>query len=93
MVGKTVMTRNLDCEWVFLSDKPNYPMPRFFLAIETRPTRTVTQGLPPFVCAVNGKALLGCRVPWVVASPWTVNQTPSNPSVTHNVFDQLRCYR
>ena len=32
---------------------------------------------------VNGKALLGCRVPCIVASPWTVNQTPSNPSVVH----------
>ena len=35
---------------------------------------------------VNGKALLGCRCPCIVASPWTVG-TPSNPTVDHTVFD------
>ena len=35
---------------------------------------------------VNGKALLGCRVPCIVASPWTVGD-PSNPSVNHVIFD------
>lgn len=35
---------------------------------------------------VNGKALLGCRVPAVVISPWTVGN-PSNPAVNHTVFD------
>jgi phospholipase C len=35
---------------------------------------------------VNGKALLGCRVPCVVASPWTVG-TPTNPTVNHAVYD------
>jgi phospholipase C len=35
---------------------------------------------------VNGKALLGCRCPCVVASPWTVG-TPSNPTIDHTVFD------
>jgi phospholipase C len=35
---------------------------------------------------VDGKALLGCRCPCIVASPWTVG-TPSNPTVDHTVFD------
>jgi len=35
---------------------------------------------------VDGKALLGCRAPCIVASPWTVG-TQSNPSVNHTVFD------
>lgn len=35
---------------------------------------------------VNGEALLGCRVPCVVASPWTIG-APSNPAVNHTVFD------
>jgi len=35
---------------------------------------------------VNGKALLGCRCPCIVASPWTVG-TPANPVVNHLVFD------
>jgi phospholipase C len=35
---------------------------------------------------VDGKALLGCRCPCIVASPWTVG-TPNNPAVNHTVFD------
>jgi len=35
---------------------------------------------------VDGKALLGCRVPCIVASPWTVGAS-ANPSVNHTVFD------
>ena len=35
---------------------------------------------------VNGKALLGCRAPCIVASPWTVGAA-SNPTVNHTVFD------
>lgn len=35
---------------------------------------------------VDGKALLGCRCPCMVASPWTVG-VPSNPAVNHTVFD------
>jgi phospholipase C len=35
---------------------------------------------------VDGKALLGCRCPCVIASPWTV-AAPSNPMVNHTVFD------
>ena len=35
---------------------------------------------------VDGKALLGCRAPCIVASPWTVG-TPSNPTVNHTVYD------
>jgi phospholipase C len=35
---------------------------------------------------VNGKALLGCRCPCIVASPWTWGN-PANPTVNHTVFD------
>ncbi len=35
---------------------------------------------------VDGKALLGCRVPCIVASPWTVGN-PTNPTVNSTVFD------
>jgi phospholipase C len=35
---------------------------------------------------VNGKALLGCRCPCVIASPWTYSN-PADPTVNHNVFD------
>lgn len=35
---------------------------------------------------VNGKALLGMRVPTVIVSPWTVG-IPANPTVNSEVFD------
>ena len=35
---------------------------------------------------VDGKALLGCRVPCIFASPWTLGD-PNNPTVNHTVFD------
>jgi phospholipase C len=35
---------------------------------------------------VDGKALLGCRVPCIVASPWTVGN-PDKPRVSTKVFD------
>jgi phospholipase C len=35
---------------------------------------------------VEGKALLGCRVPTIVASPWTLGN-PAQPRVNHTVFD------
>jgi phospholipase C len=35
---------------------------------------------------VNGEALLGCRVPTVIVSPWTVGN-PRNPTVNSTVFD------
>lgn len=35
---------------------------------------------------VDGKALLGFRVPCIIASPWT-RGNPANPSVNHTVFD------
>ncbi len=35
---------------------------------------------------VNGKALLGFRVPCIVASPWTKGN-PASPTVNHTVFD------
>jgi phospholipase C len=35
---------------------------------------------------VHGKALLGCRVPCIVASPWTVGN-PEKPRVSSAVFD------
>ena len=34
----------------------------------------------------DGKALLGFRVPCIIASPWTVGN-PANPTVNHAVFD------
>jgi len=35
---------------------------------------------------VDGKALLGFRVPCIIASPWTKGN-PNNPTVNHTVFD------
>ena len=35
---------------------------------------------------MEGKTLLGVRVPCIVASPWT-RGNPSNPTVSHTVFD------
>lgn len=35
---------------------------------------------------VDGKALLGCRCPCIIASPWTYSD-PANPTVNHTVFD------
>jgi phospholipase C len=35
---------------------------------------------------VDGEALLGCRAPCIVASPWTVG-VQANPAVNHAVFD------
>jgi phospholipase C len=35
---------------------------------------------------VDGKALLGCRVPCIVASPWTLGNA-DKPRVSHTVFD------
>jgi phospholipase C len=35
---------------------------------------------------IDGKALLGCRVPCIVASAWTLGN-PNNPTVNHTVFD------
>jgi phospholipase C len=35
---------------------------------------------------VNGRALLGCRVPVVIASPFTVG-TPSTPRIDSNIYD------
>lgn len=35
---------------------------------------------------VDGKTLLGCRVPCIVASPWT-RGNPTNPTVNSTVFD------
>jgi phospholipase C len=35
---------------------------------------------------VDGKALLGCRVPCIVASPWTMGNA-DNPLISHTVFD------
>jgi phospholipase C len=36
---------------------------------------------------VNGKALLGLRIPPVVVSPFTRSPNPNKPRVLHNVFD------
>ncbi len=35
---------------------------------------------------IDGKALLGCRVPCIIASPWT-RSNPENPTVNSTVFD------
>jgi phospholipase C len=35
---------------------------------------------------VDGKALLGCRVPCIVVSPWTLGN-PASPTVNNTVFD------
>ena len=69
--NSTVLVLNYD-EWGGFFD--HVPPPRALAPNGTDP------GL------VNGKALLGCRCPCVVASPWTVG-VPSNPSVNHMVFD------
>ena len=66
MVGKTVMTRNLDCEYMvfpFRQTKLSYASlfasdldtPRMASGI----TRAVTQGLPPFLCVDSPRNSLG----------------------------------
>ena len=67
----TVLVLNYD-EWGRFFD--HVPPPRALA-----PNKTDTD-------LVDGKALLGCRCPCVVASPWTVGN-PSNPTVNHTVFD------
>ena len=67
----TVLVMNYD-EWGGFFD--HVPPPRALA-----PNNTDTD-------LVNGKALLGCRCPCIVASPWTVG-APSNPTVNHTVFD------
>ena len=69
--GSTVLVLNYD-EWGGFFD--HVPPPRALA-----PNNTDTD-------LVNGKALLGCRCPCIVASPWTLG-TPSNPAVDHTVFD------
>jgi phospholipase C len=67
----TVLVSNYD-EWGGFFD--TVPPPRALAPNNTDPD------------LVNGKALLGCRAPCIVASPWTVG-VPSNPTVNHTVFD------
>ncbi len=67
----TVLVMNYD-EWGGFFD--HVPPPRALA-----PNNTDTD-------LVNGKALLGCRCPCIVASPWTVG-VPSKPTVDHTVFD------
>jgi phospholipase C len=69
--NSTVLVLNYD-EWGGFFD--HVPPPRALA-----PNNTDTD-------LVDGKALLGCRCPCIVASPWTVG-TPSNPTVDHTVFD------
>ena len=69
--SSTVLVLNYD-EWGGFFD--HMPPPRALA-----PNNTDTD-------LVNGKALLGCRCPCVVASPWTVG-LPSNPTVNHTIFD------
>jgi phospholipase C len=67
----TVLVMNYD-EWGGFFD--HVPPPRALA-----PNNTDTD-------LVDGKALLGCRCPCIVASPWTTGD-PSNPAVNHTVFD------
>lgn len=69
--NSTVLVSNYD-EWGGFFD--HVPPPRALAPNNTDPD------------LVNGKALLGCRCPCIVASPWTVG-VPSNPTVDHTVFD------
>ena len=69
--GSTVLVMNYD-EWGGFFD--HVPPPRALA-----PNDTDTD-------LVNGKALLGCRCPCIVASPWTVG-TSWDPTVNHTVFD------
>jgi phospholipase C len=69
--NSTVLVMNYD-EWGGFFD--HVPPPRAVAPNGTDPD------------LVGGKALLGCRTPCVIASPWTVG-APSNPTVNHLVFD------
>ena len=69
--SSTVLVVNYD-EWGGFFD--HVPPPRAFAPNATDPD------------LADGKALLGCRCPCTVASPWTVG-TPANPVVDHTVFD------
>ena len=50
------------------------------------PPRAIAPNNTDTDLAVNGKALLGCRCPCIIASPWTYSD-PANPTVNHSVFD------
>ena len=50
------------------------------------PPRAASPANSPDTDLQGGKALLGVRVPTVVASPWTLGN-PSNPAVNTTVFD------
>ena len=67
----TVLVHNYD-EWGGFFE--HVPPPRALAPNDTDPD------------VVDGEALLGCRVPCIVASPWTVG-APANPTVNHTVFD------
>jgi phospholipase C len=69
--NSTVLVMNYD-EWGGFFD--HVPPPRALA-----PNNTDTD-------LVDGKALLGCRCPCIVASPWTVGM-PSNPIVNHVIYD------
>jgi len=69
--NSTVLVLNHD-EWGGFFD--HVPPPRALAPNNTDPD------------LVDGKALLGCRCPCTVASPWTVGK-PSSPTVSHTIFD------
>jgi phospholipase C len=69
--NETVLVLNYD-EWGGFFE--HVPPPRALAPNDTDPD------------LVDGEALLGCRCPCIVASPWTLG-TPSNPTVNHMVFD------
>jgi phospholipase C len=69
--SNTVLIINFD-EWGGFYDP--VPPPRAIAPNDTVPD------------LVDGKALLGFRVPCIIASPWT-RGNPANPTVNHTVFD------
>jgi phospholipase C len=69
--SSTVLVMNYD-EWGGFFD--HVPPPRALAPNNTDPD------------LMGGKALLGCRCPCVVASPWSIGDS-TNPTVNHTIFD------
>jgi len=76
-----------------VSQSPNWPETVFIVVYDewggffdhvAPPRATAPNGVDPDI--VNGKALLGLRVPAVIASPFTRGD-PANPRVVSKVFD------
>jgi phospholipase C len=76
-----------------ISQSPNWPNTVFIINFDewggffdhvTPPWATAPNNVDPDL--MDGKALLGVRVPCIVVSPWT-RGNPANPTVNHGVFD------